>query len=153
MADESAEIVGSLGRELVLRLAPEELPLYPSLLSQFEGKNGGRGKASSRDQILGFGIGETMVLLTPVILSFARGFWDALIAEAAQTTLHGVLKHLHVWRSGQQDVPGSVPLTAEQLSLVRTVAEREARRLQVPTGQAKLLADAMVGLLAAPPVS
>ena len=154
MADESAEIVGSLGRELVSRLAPEELPLYPSLLSRFEGKNGGRGKASSRDQILGFGIGETAVLLTPVILSFARAFWDALVAEAAQTTLHGVLKHLHLHlgRAGRPAGSG-VPLTAEQLKLVRTVAEREVGRLQVPTGQAKLLADAMVGLLAAPPVS
>ena len=35
MSDEADEIVGSLGRELVSRLAPEELPLYPSLLSQF----------------------------------------------------------------------------------------------------------------------
>ena len=152
MADEPAEIVGSLGRELVSRLAPEELPLYPSLLSRFEGKNGGRGKASSRDQILGFGIGEAAVLLTPVILSFARGFWDALIAEAAQTTLHGVLKHLRVGRAGQRDGSGGVPLTTEQLTQVRKVAEREASRLQVPARQAKLLADAMVGLLAAPPI-
>ncbi len=153
MADDSEEIAGSLGRELVSRLAPEELPLYPALLSQFEGKNGGPGKASSRDQILGFGIGETAVLLTPVILSFARGFWDALIAEAAQTTLHGVLKHLHLGHASQRDGPGGIRFTAEQLMLVRTVAEREADRLQVPAGQAKLLADAMVGLLAAPPVS
>ena len=42
------------------------------------------------------------------------------------------------------------PLTADQLQLVRTVAEREARRLDISEGQAGLLADAMVGLLTAP---
>ena len=36
MADDTDEIVGSVGRELVSHLAPEELPLYPSLLSQFQ---------------------------------------------------------------------------------------------------------------------
>ena len=43
MADESAEVVRSVGLELVSRLAPEELPLYPSLVSQFQGAKRGRG--------------------------------------------------------------------------------------------------------------
>ena len=37
MPDDTDEIVGSIGHELVSRLAPEELPLYPSLVSQFTG--------------------------------------------------------------------------------------------------------------------
>ena len=43
MPDETAEIVRSVGFELVSRLAPEELPLYPSLVSQFQGAKRGRG--------------------------------------------------------------------------------------------------------------
>jgi len=71
MPEETDEIVGSLGRELVSGLAPEELPLYPSLLSQFQGAKRGRGgKKSSDDQLLGFGAAEAMTMLTPVILSF-----------------------------------------------------------------------------------
>jgi len=42
MPEETDEIVGSLGPELVSDLAPEELPFYPSLLGQFQGaKRGG----------------------------------------------------------------------------------------------------------------
>ena len=44
MSEDTNVIVGSLGRELVSDLAPEELPLYPSLLSQFQGAKRGRGK-------------------------------------------------------------------------------------------------------------
>lgn len=155
MPDETNEIVGSIGRELVSQLAPEELPLYPSLVSQFQGTKRGRGrKASSDDQLLGFGAGEAMTLLTPVILSFTSSFWQALVGEAAKNSMHGVLEYIKARRPGRHEVAAGPPrLTPGQLQLVRTVAEREARRLDISKSQAGLLADAMVGVLAAPPVS
>lgn len=149
MSAENDEIVGSLGRELVSDLAPEELPLFPSLLSQFQGAKRSRGGRSSDDQVLGFGAAEALTMLTPVILSFASCFWQALVAEVAQSSTHGVLEYVkaHLPRRREATLP---PLTTDQLKLIRTVAEREAHRLDIPEGQAGLLADAMVGLLAAP---
>ena len=148
MPGETDEIVGSLGRELVSDLAPEELPLYPSMLSQFQGVKRGRGKESD-DQILGFGGAEALTMLTPVILSFTNSFWQALVAEVAQGSAHGVLEYVKAHLPGHHPA-APPPLTADQLQLVRTVAEREARRLDISEGQSGLLADAMVGLLAAP---
>jgi hypothetical protein len=61
------EVVSSLSRELVSGLAPEELPLYPSLLSQFQhakSAKGKRGKKSSDDQLLGFGGAEAITMRT-----------------------------------------------------------------------------------------
>ena len=148
MSEETDVIVGSLGRELVSDLAAEELPLYPSLLSQFQGAKPGRGSKSSDDQLLGFGAAEALTMLTPVILSFTSSFWQALVAEVAQSSAHGVLEYVKAHLPGHHEA--APPLTAEQLQLVRTVAEREARRLDISEGQAGLLADAMVGLLTAP---
>ena len=154
MADESAEVVRSVGLELVARLAPEELPLYPSLVSQFQGaKRGRRGKASSDDQVLGFGAAEAVTMLTPVVLSFTSSFWQALVAEAARSSVQGVLECVKAHLPGRQEAAAGPPLTSGQLQLVRTVAEREARRLDISESQAGLFADAMVGVLAAPPVS
>ena len=149
MPEETDEIVGSLGRELVSDLAPEELPLYPSLLSQFQGARRGRGGKSSDDQMLGFGAAEALTMLTPVILNFTSSFWQALVAEAARSSVHGVLGCVRAHLPGRQEA-APPPLTEDQLKLVRTMAEREARRLDISEGQAGLLADAMVGLLAAP---
>ena len=149
MPEETDEIVGSLGRELVSSLAPEELPLYPSLLSQFQGAKRGRGGKSSDDQLLGFGAAEALTMLTPVILNFTSSFWQALVAEAASSSVHLVLECVRANLPGR-DQAAPPPFTADQLQLVRTVAEREARRLDISQGQAGLLADAMVGLLAAP---
>jgi hypothetical protein len=150
MPEETDEIVGSLGRELVSDLAPEELPLYPSLLSQFQGaKRGRRGKDSSDDQLLGFGAAEALTMLTPVILAFTSGFWQALVAEAGQSSAHGVLAYVRSHLPGHHEA-AAPPLTLDQLKLVRTVAEREGRRLDISEAQVGLLTDAMVGALAGP---
>lgn len=150
MPEETDEIVESLGRELVSDLAPEELPLYPSLLSQFQGaKRGRRGKDSSDDQLLGFGAAEALTMLTPVILNFTSCFWQALVAEAAQSSAHGVLAYVRSHLPGHHEA-AAPPLTLDQIKLVRTVAEREGRRLDISEAQVGLLTDAMVGALTGP---
>jgi hypothetical protein len=152
MPEETDEVVSALSRELVSGLAPEELPLYPSLLTQFQraegGKGGKRGKKSSDDQLLGFGGAEAITMLTPVILAFTNGFWQALVAEAAKGTAHDVLEYVRAHLPGHHEA--APPLTEDQLKLVRTVAEHEALRLDLPEGQAGLLANAMMGALTAP---
>ena len=150
MPEETDEIVGSLSRELVSDLAPEELPLYPSMLSQFQGaKRSRRGKDSSDDQLLGFGGAEALTMLTPVILTFASSFWQALVAETAESSAHGVLAYVRSHLPGHHEA-AAPPLTREQLELVRTVAERQGRRLHLPEAQVGLLTDAMVGALTGP---
>jgi hypothetical protein len=150
MPEETDEIVRSLGRELVSDLAPEELPLYPSLLTQFQGaKRGRRGKKSSDDELLGFGGTEALTMLTPVILNFTSLFWQALTAEAAQSSTHAVLEYVRSHLPGHHEA-AAPPLTSDQLKLVRTMAEREGRRLGISEAQVGLLTDAMVGALAAP---
>ena len=150
MADDTNEIVGAVGRELVSHLAPEELPLYPSLLSQFQDAKGSRGrKGSSDDQLLGFGAAEAVTMLTPLILSFTRSFWEALIAQAAQDSAHGAVEYVRAHLPGHHGAGGPPELTRDQLQLVRTVAEREACRLDISGKRAGLLADAMVGALSA----
>jgi hypothetical protein len=155
MSDQPGEVIGALGYELVSQLAPEELQLYPALLRQFQDPKGGGGRGpSSDDQLLGFGATETVTMLTPVILSFSRSFWEALVAAAAHNAVGGLLDYIKAHRPGRHEAAAAAPppLTDSQLQLIRTVAERQARRLEVSEDQAKLLADAMVGVLTAPPV-
>ena len=150
MPEKADEIVGALGRELVSDLAPEELPLYPSLLSEFQGAKRSRGgKKSSDDQLLGFGAADALTMLTPVILTFTSSVWQALVADAARSAAHGVVEYARSHLPGHHEV-AAPPLTADQLQLVRTVAERAARRLDISQGQAGLLADAMIGVLTGP---
>ena len=87
-------------------------------------------------------------MLTPLGTSFTRDFWKALIEQAAQDSVHGVVEYLRAHLAGHHGAGGGSPqLTPDQLQLVRTVAKREARRLDLSGKRAGLLADAMVGLL------
>ena len=155
MADDTDEIIGSIGRELVSHLAPEELPLYSAPLSQFQGAKGGRGrKGSPDDQLLGFGAAEAVTMFTPMILSFSWSFREALVAQAARDSVHGVVKYVKAYLPGHHEADKGPPqLTPDQLQLIRTVAEREARRLDLSEKRAGLLANAMVGVLTVPAVS
>ena len=81
-------------------------------------------------------------------------FWKALIGQAAQESVHAVVEYVKAHLRGHRGAGGGPSqLTPDQLQLVRTVAEREARRLDISGKRAGLLADAMVGFLTAPPAS
>jgi hypothetical protein len=60
-----------------------------------------------------------------------------------------VLEHVRAHLPGHH-AAATPPLTPDQLKLVRAVAEREAGRLDIPEGQAGLLANAMIGVLTGP---
>ena len=63
------------------------------------------------------------------------------------------VEYLKAHLPGRHEAAAEPPLTPGQLQLVRTVAEREAGRLDISESQAGLLAGAMVRVLTAPPVS
>jgi hypothetical protein len=130
------------------------LPLFPSLMSRFQsGDRGRRRRASSDDQLLGFGVGEAVIMFTPVILNFTSALWQDLVAEAARDSAQGVVELIKARLPERHRAGANQALTLSQLQHVRTAAERVAVGLGIPEDQAKLLADAAVGVLATPPVS
>ncbi len=131
-----------LAREAVMRLAPEEMPLF-GVTSRLYAENPAAVEAQAKnDELLGFGA-EALAALTPIALSVA-GFViaqvQAVLADESQTVIRKLLR-----REGEAGPP---PLSADQLRRVREVAVERARRLKLPDEQAQLLADAMVGGLA-----
>ena len=42
-------------------------------------------------------------MLTPVILSFTSSFWQALVAEAAKNSAHGVLEYVKTHLPGRHE--------------------------------------------------
>lgn len=148
--DMTDDVVGSIGVELVSCLAPEELPLFPALLRQFQGADVRGNRGSSKDQLLGFGVGESVVLLTPVILEFSRGLWKAMLEQAGETVMHEVLQHLPARLRHQKPADDDSKFGIAEIRKVRAIARQEAKRLNIPDDQAQLLADAVVGVLNAP---
>jgi hypothetical protein len=152
------EIVIEISRELVTQLAPEELILFRATSQAFV-QNPKRvlARADARDEMLGFGLGETVALFTPAILAVASAVVNFLITEVAkaartegasliQETVRKLVKSLRSPVETQDDQhPG---LTTAQLAQVRAIALQQARQMKLSDTRANVLADAIVGSLA-----
>jgi hypothetical protein len=154
---EDRELIVAVSRDLVASIAPEESALFrPLSIAHFEHPE--RRARAQKDDMLGFGSGEVVVALTPVVLTVVGETLVYLRAELAKTVAHDTAAVLDAkvkalfHRSRPADQPaGALPaLSREQLAEVRRRAVQEARVLRLSEARANLLADALVGSLVLP---
>jgi len=149
------QLSAEIGRSIVSRAAPQELPLYRSISQAYLQAPGDiQGKAVSKDEMLGFGMAEAVTYLTPVILPVLTSVLKFL-AEEVKTSVHDqhlvgdALRKLF-GRAPAGSKPMEVVLTREQLVQVRKLAFEKARELNLKDQEASLLADSIIGSLAVP---
>lgn len=151
-------LIAELAREEVARLAPQELPLFRATSqAYFRDPDKGLLNQKVKDDMLGFGVGEAVTLLTPFILpvitaavAFVAAEVKKHLQDEATATITDLVKRLfrrpgHA-ESTKKDT--DISLTAEQLAGVRQAALEKALQLKMPQEQAVLLADSLVGRLA-----
>ena len=155
---EQNQIIADLARDVVEQMAPQELPLFRATSVAYFKSPGKAFKTSKdKDDMLGFGVGEAVVMITPsilVVMTHVVQFVTAevqksLAAESAGLIDSCVKKMFKKFQSSEggkaQDTPP--PLTPEQLAHIRGLAYEEGMRLMHSDARARLLADAIVGSL------
>jgi hypothetical protein len=140
-----------LGRALVATLAPGELPLFGAISRAIlADPNRAKSRRGRGDEILGFGLGEAAALLSPAVLTAASLAVTYLTDEMGKTLTKIAADYVaeEVRRLVRREQT-AVRLDDAQLGQVRAIALDVARRFKLPKAQASLLADALVGHLAA----
>jgi hypothetical protein len=149
------ELIVLVSRDLVASVAPEEMPLFTPLSSAyFDAPE--RLERQPKDDVLGFGVGEVVVALTPIALSVVAEVLTYLRRELAQTAAKDVTGAVDggvrsLFRRFHHDArPAVAPaaLSREQLAEVGRLAYDRARAMRLSEPRARLLADAVVGSLA-----
>jgi len=145
------QLIADVARDIVMQTAPEELPLFRATSAAYF-KNPGKvltGQAS-KDEMLGFGAGEAVVMLTPYVLVVVTEVVRFVIAQVQQTVaaesadlISDIVKKL--FKKVRPEENNLLPLTPAQLAQVRKVAYESACRLNLSDNQASLLADAIKG--------
>lgn len=157
-------LVTRLARAAVAQAAPEELPLFRATSEAYFNDPDSLERQASGDDMLGFGVGEALVLVTPIALSVAREVLDFVVDEvrarardAGKEAIDRLVERLRgdgdehaAGRAAPpaptaDDVPG---LTVEQLRQVRALAVEKAQQFALPPEKVTLLADSLVGSLA-----
>ena len=151
------QLIAELARDLISQTVPQELPLFRANSEAFFSNPekllaGQKGK----DEMLGFGVGEAITMLSPVILAVTSEVIKFLTEELKKTmkdessALVGeyVKKMFKKFRTDEKKENTPAPLTPDQLAQVRELALKKARHLKLSDARCKLLADALVGSLA-----
>jgi hypothetical protein len=143
------QLVENVARQIIVQTAPEELPLFRATSKAYF-KNPAQvlKEQQSEDELLGFGAGEAVTLLTPYVLvimtevvKFVTDEVQKALADESANVISDLVKKLF------KRLPTEEKLSAEQLIQVRKVAYENALRLKLPDEQANLLADAIKGAL------
>jgi hypothetical protein len=158
---ENEQLIADIARDLVSQIAPQELPLFrASSEAYFKDPEKALQSQSAKDDMLGFGAGDAVVLLTPIVLATLNEVVKFVVEEAKksvqgegaawiQQSIKAVFKKFHQSEAGDKKKPAA--LTVEQLAQVRKIAFNKARQLKLSEDRAKILADAVVGSLATAP--
>lgn len=152
------QVVADVARGVVAQVAPQELPLFRAQsAAYFRSRQQTRQGQGEKDEMLGFGGGEVVTFLTPVVLSVTVAVINFLIPhlQAALKThsdplINEAIKSLFskIIPTARAPQPPRFSLSGEQLAQVRQIALDEARQLNLPEDQAARLAAAVVSSLA-----
>ncbi len=151
---EGQHFIESVAKQIVKETAPEELELFPELVGDYFSDPRPPATAQREsDDALGFGIGETLVAVTPAAAAMVTAVLNYLLNEAVKTALsesaEAIKKKIKALFNPKSQADNAVePLSKEQLEMVQKIAFKQATEWGIERDEAKKMATAMVGALA-----
>jgi hypothetical protein len=144
------QFIADITYDVIVQMAPDELPLFNAVREAYfkhpEKITKGRG---DKEEILGFGIGEVLPLVSPIALAVVSAAVGCIADTIKQSSSEALKRAFKKFRYAQDDTKHVLPvLTREQMAEVHRVAVAKARQLKLSEAQAKRLADAVVSQLA-----
>lgn len=144
------QLITDLSKQMVTQVAPEELDLFDELIEEyFDDPSPPDLSESDDDDALGFGLNGVVVAITPAAAaaaSSAVGYILSEVLKSAQEEGAAVLAKKVRRLLNPKDKTEA--LTTEQLRQVRRLALTQAKVFGMEAGQARSMADALVGSLA-----
>jgi hypothetical protein len=126
------EFIINLAREVVNDMAPQELPLFPTVsTAHIQNPTQVFTSQSRRDDIFGSGVDIVGTFLTPIVL--------AMVTEVAKSLVQAGAKALQNWREKREP-----QLSSEQMARLCERIVEIARELNVREEQAQPLAEAVL---------
>jgi hypothetical protein len=153
------QVVLEISRSFVSAIAPEELPLFRAQSEAYlqdPQKLNNRGK--SKDEMLGFGVGETVTFLTPVVIAVTMEVFDYLMDELKKNlksegsaAISDMIKQMFKKSPNTPDMQENqptIPQGKEGLNKIHTLVMDKARQMKLSENKANQLANAIIADLA-----
>jgi hypothetical protein len=148
MNETTQQVISDAAHALVREIAPQEMPLFGATSAAYfrNPRRALRGHLA-KDEMLGFGGGETAEFLTPIILIAATKIAE-LAGPTEQEAPKRGLSSLFGGFGNKPKKPGDAAQVArlrpEQVSQARELAVKILRESNFPEAQIDLVADALI---------
>lgn len=146
------QLIRDITREVLAQIAPQELPLLRHISeAYFKDPDKTLKGQASKDEMLGFGVPEGVVFITPIVLAVVTDVLKyigehvlnlQMIVTAA--TIDILKQILPKFRPDKPDKGETPPLSAEQIAQIRRLIIEKATQLRLPQAKAEILANAIV---------
>jgi hypothetical protein len=164
------QLIAELSRRVVADVAPEERRAFQAISeAYFKNPEKTLKGDGGDDQLLGWGLAEISLLLTPIILEVVKEVLKDLLTDQLKESikknsatllekLHMFIKRLFGAKSSQSDPPLTTqlslnagnPLSQEQLKQAHQRARESAIQMGVDPDKATLIADSVIVSLQLP---
>lgn len=154
---ENNQLIADVARDIIGQTAPQELPLFRAIsVAYFKDPNKLPKQQGGKDEMLGFGVGEVVVFLTPAVLvvvtevvTFVTTTVKETLVQSGADLISDHVKDLFKTShpEGKNEAGTPSPLTLQQISRVHQLAYEKFLKLKLPDAQANRLADAVVATL------
>ena len=169
MRNQSPKLIIDLSRQVILEIAPQEIPLFQATSeAYFKNPKKMLKGDTDKEEMLGFGVGQVATILTPIVLHISMTMVQYVVEiskEPLEEVFHdkikdempGFLGSLTRFLKKLLGLSETLPvvavteipaLTQEQLTQVQKLAFEKACQFDLSEDQAALLAESLVGRLA-----
>jgi hypothetical protein len=150
------QLISDIARDLVAQIAPQELPLFrPIKEAYFKDPEKARKGTAAKDEMLGFGVADAAMLITPIVLTVVTDVVKHITEQVLETVkqegamlatdiVKKLFKKLRTPTENEEEIP---LITDEQRSDIYQLAFKQAYQLNLPEDQAKALAASIIDLL------
>lgn len=151
------QLIADVARDVVAQVAPQELPFFRATsVAYFKNPEKALKQQRGKDEMLGFGGGEMVTLLTPVVLTvmtevvtFAMAtVKESLVQGSAELLSEHAKKMFKKFRAeGKNEAGTPAPFTLQQIARVHKLVYEKFLELKLSEALANRLADAVVATL------
>lgn len=150
---EGRRYIGEVSKRIVTEVAPEELDLFDELIEEyFADPTPPDASAPTSDDPLAFGLGATLVAVTPAAAAIVSAVLTYVMTEAIKTiqeeSAEAIKRKIKaLFNPEKKDDEGPPPLTRDQLEQVKKLARRQAKKFGMELDLANKMANALIGAL------
>ena len=152
---EGDDLVVAIAHDAVSTVAPDELAWFGAVAEAYQRNPKRASPRAAKDDPLGFGLDAAVPLVAWVAIAVATGALESMgqdlersVIARMRAALRRLMRRLR-GRRPENSTNRLRPLSPDQLATIREQAVRKARQLDLDENRAELLADAIVGSLAA----